>query len=119
MYDRGRTIDVLKKLKAQENKPVPEVYKKPVRTQEEIPVKIINFPQKKIESLMQKIEEIRKKMKSGNEGYFNLYYDLRNAEQDFLKEAKILKEKNFNIPGITMKRVDMMLNSIKQAGEKK
>ena len=41
-------------------------------------------------------------MKTGSGGsYFNLYYDLKNAEENFVREAKVLKEKNFNIPGTT------------------
>ena len=120
MYEREKTIDVLRRLKAQENKPTPEIYVKTAKKEE--PVKIVNLPQRKIEDLMHKVEEIRKKMKTGNtgsSGYFNLYYDLKNAEQNFVKEGLILKGKNFQIPETTMKRVDEMLNSIKTNEVKK
>ena len=117
MEERERTIDVLKRLKAQESKPLPEAYKK-IEIRKEEPIKIVNLPQRNIENLMQKIEEIRKKMKSGNQGYFNLYYDLKNAEQEFLKEANLVREKKFQIPGITMKRVDEMANSIRSGVKK-
>ncbi len=119
MYEREKTIDVLKRLKSQENKPTPEQYKKPEKKREPEPVKIINLPQKKIEGLMQRIEEIRKKMKSGSQSYFNLYYDLKNAEQNFLKEVNLIKEKNFQIPETTMLRISNMVNSIRQGVEKK
>ena|SRR3989344_3147809 len=120
MYEREKTIDVLRRLKSQEDKPTPEIYNKPAKKEE--PVKIINLPQRKIEDLMHKVEDIRKRMKTGNtgsSGYFNLYYDLKNAEQSFVKEALILKEKNFQIPETTMKRVELMLSNIKTDGVKK
>lgn len=116
MQERERTIDVLRRLKAQESKPIPEQYKKIIKKEE--PVKIVNFPQKRIEDLMHKVEDLRRKMKTTNTGYFNVYHDLKNAEQDFLKEAILLKGKNFQIPQTTMLRVENMLNTIKQ-GEKK
>ncbi len=114
MYERERTIDVLKRLKAQESKPIPESYNKPIKKEEPAPVKIVNLPQRNIENTMQKIEEIRKKMKSGSNSYFNLYYDLKNAEQAFLKEAALLKEKKFQVPETTITRINNMVNSIRK-----
>jgi len=117
MYEREKTIDVLRRLKAQENKPVPVDYKKPPVKEIQLnkeQVKIVNLPQKKIETAMQKIEELRKKMKAGSSNYFNMYYDLKNAEQEFLKEAKLIKEKNFQIPETTALRINDMMKSIKQ-----
>ncbi len=112
MYERERTVDVLKRLKSQENRPTPEIYqRKEVKKVEE--VKIVNLPQRSIENSMQKIEEIRKKMKTGSNSYFNLYYDLKNAEQSFLKEVEKAKEKNYQIPQTTMIRIDNMTNTIK------
>ena len=117
MYERERTVDVLKRLKSQESRPVPESYQK-IAKKEEV-VKIVNIPQRNIENLITKIDELRRKMKTGSQSYFNLYYDLKNAEQNFLKEGLILKGKNFQIPETTMKRVDEMLNSIKTNEVKK
>lgn len=110
MYERERTIDVLKRLKSQENKPVPESYQKIIKKEE--PVKIINLPQRNIENLITKIEELRRKMKTGSQSYFNLYYDLKNAEQLFLKEVNLIKEKNFQIPETTMMRINNIINGI-------
>ena len=116
MYERERTIDVLKRLKSQETKPVPESYQKIVK-KEEI-VKIINIPQRNVENLITKIDELRRKMKTGSQSYFSLYYDLKNAEQLFLKEVNLIKEKNFQIPETTMIRINNILNGINKGGIK-
>ena len=113
MFERERTVDVLKRLKAQENKPLPESYQKKIVTKTPPPIEIINLPQRKIENALHKIEDLRKKMKTGSKSYFDLYYDLKNAEQDFLKEVNLIKEKNFQIPQTTMKRVEEMASTIK------
>ena len=119
MYEREKTIDVLRRLKSQESRPNPEMYNKPKQEVKKEEVKIVNLPQRKIEGLIQRIDEIRRKMKTGSGGsYFNLYYDLKNAEENFVREAKVLKEKNFNIPGTTMRRINEMLSTIK-TGDKK
>lgn len=116
MYERERTVDVLKRLKSQESKPVPESYQKTVKKEE--PVKIINLPQRNIENLITKIEELRRKMKTGSQSYFSLYYDLKNAEQLFLKEVNLIKEKNFQIPETTMMRINNIINGINKGGIK-
>ena len=116
MYERERTVDVLKRLKSQESKPVPESYQKIVK-KEEI-VKIVNIPQRNVENLITKIDELRRKMKTGSQSYFNLYYDLKSAEQLFLKEVNLIKEKNFQIPETTMMRINNILNSINKGGVK-
>ena len=111
MYQRESVIEVLKRLKAQESKPVPEQYKKEVKKEE---VKIVNIPQRNIEGIMHKIEDLRKKMKLGNGKYFDLYHELKSTEQQFLKEASLIKEKNFQIPETTMMRVNEMLKGIRR-----
>ncbi|MEK6932408.1 MAG: hypothetical protein AABW56_01280 [Nanoarchaeota archaeon] len=119
MYEREKTIDVLRRLKSQESKPNPDMYNKPKQEIKKEEIKIVNLPQRKVESLIQRIDEIRRKMKNGSGGgYFNLYYDLKNAEENFVREAKVLKEKKFDIPQTTMRRVDEMLNTIKTGDRK-
>lgn len=111
MYEREKTIDVLRRLKAQESKPKPRlesfssVSKQFIKKEIE-PVQIINIPQRNIENLMHKIEELEKRMKTGSNSYFNLYYDLRNAEQNFIKEVERIRRQNFQIPETTMKRIN-------------
>ena len=111
MYQREPVIEVLKRLKAQEDKPVPVDYKKETKKEE---VKIVNIPQRNIENIMHKIEDLRKKMKNGSGKYFDFYYELKDIEQQFLKEASIIKEKNFRIPETTMMRVNEMLKGIRR-----
>ena len=117
---REKTIDVLKRLKAQEDKPRAKLEsfsfssQKPALKQEES--KVLNLPQRNIESLMHKIEEIERKMKSGNvgkTGYFNLYYELKNAEQTFLREAEKVLKQDFQIPQTTLNRVKTRVGLIK------
>ena len=109
---REKTIDVLRRLKAQEEKPKPKLESysnypiKPRPIIKEEPVQIINIPQRNIENLMHKIDELEKKMKSGSQSYFNLYYDLKNAEQNFMNEVERIKRQNFQIPETTMKRIN-------------
>jgi molecular chaperone GrpE (heat shock protein) len=107
--EREKTIDVLRRLKAQESKPKPKLesfssIKQNIKREE--PVQIINIPQRNIENLMHKIEELEKRMKTGSQSYFNLYYDLRNAEQNFMREVERIKKQNFQIPETTMRRVN-------------
>ncbi len=118
---REKTIDVLKRLKAQEDKPQAKLEsfsfssQKPVLKQEE--TKIVNLPQRNIEALMHKIEEIERKMKSGNvgsTGYFSLYYELKNVEQTFLREAEKVLKQDFQIPQTTLNRVKARVELIKQ-----
>ena len=115
---REKTIDVLRRLKAQEDKPKPsmESYsfsKPPVITKREPePVQIVNIPQRNIENLMHKIEELERKMKSGSQSYFDLYYDLKTAEQNFMREAERIKRSSFQIPDTTMRRIDEKMSLI-------
>ena len=104
MEKRESTLDVLKRLKSQEGKPTPEVYKKDVKKEE--PVKIVNIPQRNVENLLHKIEELERKMKVGSGDYFSLYHELNNAEQLFLKDVQKIKQQNFQIPETTMARVN-------------
>ena len=112
MYERERTIDVLKRLKAQESRPNPEGYSYSKVIKQE-PIKIVNIPQKNVEDAMKRVEEIKKKMKQGSQNYFSLYHDLKTAEDLFLKEANLIKSKNFQIPTTTMMRIDDMLKTIR------
>ena len=120
MYEREKTIDVLRRLKSQESKPKPnfESYssspQKPNVVKREEPVQIVNLPQRNIENLMRKIEEIEKRMKSGSSSYFNLYYDLKNAEQNFLKEVEKIKRGSFQIPETSMKRINERVSMIEK-----
>ncbi|AJF63012.1 MAG: hypothetical protein QT11_C0001G0884 [archaeon GW2011_AR20] len=125
MYEREKTIDVLRRLKAQESKPTPRMesysFSKPKIIPREEPVQIINIPQRNVENLMHKIEDLEKKMKSGTRSYFDLYYDLKNAEQNFMKEAERIKKQNFQIPETTMKRINervLMIEKKTAMGEK-
>ena len=125
MYEREKTIDVLRRLKAQEGKPTPRMesysFSKPKIIPREEPVQIINIPQRNVENLMHKIEDLEKKMKSGTRSYFDLYYDLKNAEQNFMKEAERIKKQNFQIPETTMKRINervLMIEKKTAMGEK-
>ncbi|MEK6907245.1 MAG: hypothetical protein AABW45_01840 [Nanoarchaeota archaeon] len=117
---REKTIDVLRRLKAQEDKPKPnlESYSfstpKPKTFIKQEPVQIINIPQRNVENLMHKIEELERKMKSGSNSYFNLYYDLRNAEQNFMKEFERIKRSSFQIPETTTKRINERANMIQK-----
>ncbi len=105
---REKTIEVLKRLKAQEEKPKPrlESFSNNKQMKKEEPVQIINIPQRNIENLMHKINEIERRMKTGSNSYFNSYYDLKNAEETFIKEVEKIKKYNFQIPEITMKRIN-------------
>jgi len=116
MFEREKTSEVLKRLKAQEATPKPKLESfsnaKPVKKEE--PVQIINLPQRNVENLMHKIDEIEKRMKNGTGSYFNFYYDLKNAEDNFMKEVDKVKKNNFQIPETTMKRVNEKVSLIER-----
>ena len=112
---REKTVDVLRRLKAQESKPKAKLesysFSNPKPKQEEF--KSSNLPQRNIEALLHKIEEIERKMKTGNVSYFNLYYELKNAEQTFLREAEKALKQDFQIPKTTLDRVKSRVEIIK------
>src|SRR3989344_7776511 len=112
---REKTVDVLRRLKAQEGKPKAklESYSFSDQKPKQEEFKSSNLPQRNIETLLHKIEEIERKMKTGNVSYFNLYYELKNAEQTFLREAEKALKQDFQIPKTTLDRVKSRVEIIK------
>jgi len=101
---RESTIDVLKRLKAQEGKTHekrdPFILE---RGDDGFPV-VKTLPESNIISLLTKIEALERQMKSGD-NYLSLYYDMKNLEEKFLRMAEQIERHNFQVSAETKKRI--------------
>lgn len=101
---RESTIDVLRRLKAQEGKKFekrdPFVLEK---GDDGFPV-VKTLPESNIISLLTKIEALERQMKSGD-NYLSLYYDMKNLEEKFLRMAEQIDRHNFQVSADTKKRI--------------
>lgn len=102
--ERETTIDVLKRLKAQEGKKFekrdPFVLEK---GEDDFPV-VRTLPETNIIVLLSKIEALERQMKEGD-NYLSLYYDMKNLEEKFLRMAEQIERHNFQVSAETKKRI--------------
>lgn len=70
-----------------------------------------SVPDYNIEKTIHKVNMLRDKMKDTS-GYLALYYDLKEAEGQFMKEVEVLERKGFTVSEQTMKRVKAMKDRI-------
>ncbi|MBU4502846.1 MAG: hypothetical protein KKA79_09700 [Nanoarchaeota archaeon] len=66
----------------------------------------------KVEKAIKKIESIKDQMKS-SDNFLNYFYDLKNAEQDFLKLLNEAEEKHVDFPENFVKRVAEVKKNIR------
>jgi hypothetical protein len=101
---RESTIDVLRRLKAQEGKSVekrdPFILEK---GDDGFPI-VKTLPESNIISLLTKIEALERQMKSGD-NYLSLYYDMKNLDEKFLRMAEQIERHNFQVSQDTKKRI--------------
>lgn len=74
-------------------------------------VNIKTVPENNIEKTLHKINMLRDRMKDSS-GYLALYYDLKEAEGQFMREVEILERKGFTVSEQTLKRVKAMKDRI-------
>ena len=70
-----------------------------------------SVPDQNIEKTVHKINMLRDRMKD-TAGYLSLYYDLKEAEGQFMREVEVLERKGFTVSEATMKRVKAMKDRI-------
>lgn len=70
-----------------------------------------SVPDYNIDKTMHKVNMLRDRMKDTS-GYLALYYDLKEAEGQFMKEVEVLERKGFTVSEQTMKRVNAMKDRI-------
>ena len=70
-----------------------------------------SVPDYNIEKTIHKVNMLRDKMKDTS-GYLALYYDLKEAEGQFMKEVEVLERKGFAVSEQTMKCVKAMKDRI-------
>lgn len=68
-------------------------------------------PENNIEKTLHKINMLRDRMKDTS-GYLALYYDLKEAEGQFMREVEVLERKGFTVSEQTLKRVKAMKDRI-------
>ncbi len=68
-------------------------------------------PENNIEKTVHRINMLRDRMKDTS-GYLSLYYDLKEAEGQFMREVEILERKGFSVSEQTLKRVKAMKDRI-------
>ena len=68
--------------------------------------------QKKVEKVIKKIESIKEKMKT-SETFINYFYDLRQAEKEFLVLLEKAEEKNIDFSDEFAKRIKEVKNKIR------
>lgn len=66
----------------------------------------------KVEKAIRKIEGIKEKMTS-SQGFMNLFYDLKDAEQQFLGLLKEAEEKHIDFPDSLLKRIEEIKDKIR------
>ncbi len=69
--------------------------------------------QKKIEKAMSKIEEYKKKMHNSPNSYLSLFYDLKQAEKDFLTLLEEADSKSVTFSGTTLSRIEKVKKQIR------
>ncbi|MFH1210637.1 MAG: hypothetical protein V1645_01855 [archaeon] len=101
---RESTIDVLRRLKAQEGKGTekrdPFILEK---GDDGFPT-VKTLPESNIISLLSKIEALEREMKGGD-NYLSLYYDMKNLEEKFVRMAEQIERHNFQVSADTKKRI--------------
>lgn len=70
-----------------------------------------SVPEHNIEKTMHKLNMLRDRMKD-TAGYLALYYDLKEAEGQFMREVEIMERKGFSVSDQTLKRVKAMKERI-------
>ena len=73
--------------------------------------KLKSVPDYNIEKTIHKVNMLRDRMKDTS-GYLALYYDLKEAEGQFMKEVEVLERKGFTVSEQTLKRVNAMKDRI-------
>lgn len=101
---RESTLEVLKRLKAQEGKQLekrdPFILEK---GEDDFPV-VKTLPESNVVVLLTKIEALERQMKDSS-NYLSLYYDMKNLEEKFLRMAEQIERHNFQISADTKKRI--------------
>lgn len=68
--------------------------------------------QQKIEKAIKKIESIKEKMKNSN-GFFNYFYDLKQAEKEFSEVLEKAEEKHVEFPDNFIKKIEIVKKNLR------
>jgi hypothetical protein len=101
---RESTIDVLRRLKAQEGKSLEKREPFVLEKGEDGFPTVKTLPESNIIALLTKIETLERQMKGGD-NYLSLYYDMKNLEEKFLRLAEQIEKHNFQISQDTRKKI--------------
>src|SRR3989344_1269559 len=121
---RSSTLEILQKLKSQEDKPVAKLEsfssvddfqrkKKASVTQPTREAQHAKDPtETEIENVMDEMERLDRRMKHGD-SYLNLYYDMKRMEEIFLKKVADIERSNIEISDVVLRRINTKKKFIK------
>lgn len=114
---KGRTREVLEKLKSQERRPVAKPFIRPLNQEKPRAVEekkdVVSLPLIKVEKIMRNMDELDRKMKRGD-SYLNYYGDMKVLEEDFLNAVADLDRFKTEIPITFKKRIEFMKENIEK-----
>lgn len=115
---KGRTKEVLERLKSQERRPLAKPFISQIRQErpKEIIEKreeVVSLPLMKVEKIMRNMEDLDRKMKKGD-SYLNYYGDMKIIESEFLNAVFDLERFGTEVPGTFKKRIDFIKERIER-----
>ncbi len=115
---KGRTKEVLERLKGQERRPLAKPFISPIRQERpkeavEKKEEVVSLPLMKVEKIMRNMEDLDRKMKKGD-SYLNYYGDMKIIENEFLNAVSDLERFGTEVPGTFKKRIDFIKERIER-----
>jgi len=102
--------DRLERLKAEEPKPKPKIeYYHYESKRESIAT---NIPERNVEIILKRIDEIERKMNLGEGNYLGFFYDLKALEEQFINELDSIKRNNLDISEALWKKIKQRKDQI-------
>ena len=115
---KGRTKEVLERLKGQERRPLAKPFISPIRQEkpkEAVDKKeeVVSLPLMKVEKIMRNMDDLDRKMKKGD-SYLNYYGDMKILEKEFLDAVSDLERFGTNVPDTFKRRIDFIKEKIEK-----
>ena len=115
---KGRTKEVLERLKGQERRPLAKPFISPIRQEgpkEAVQEKkeVVSLPLMRVEKIIRNMEDLDRKMKKGD-SYLNYYGDMKILENEFLNAVNDLERFNTDVPDTFKKRIDFIKERIER-----
>jgi len=111
---KGRTKEVLERLKGQERRPfISPIRQERPREAAEKKEEVVSLPLMRVEKIIRNMEDLDRKMKKGD-SYLNYYGDMKIIENEFLNAVSDLERFGTEVPGTFRKRIDFIKERIER-----